>query len=190
MHRALGLIRASCTALRSPAPCFSSRGPQGLAVPHSNTAVTAVRYPTSNEPAGCLADDPPALRGRRQDRADARDWKPGYNCFSAFSTRLVRRLTDFSAVAFERVNTAADFRRRAAEVEIVLIESGDLLQPLDIEQSEPMARQRDEVVPPEPLQDAVEVDGGQAERVGEFDLRQRHVNQHRTGTLWNSALSG
>jgi hypothetical protein len=75
---------------------------------------------------------------------------------------------DFSAVAFERVDIAADFRRRAAEMEIVLIESGDLLQPVDIEQCEPVARQRDEVVPPASLQDAVDVDGGQAERVGGY----------------------
>jgi hypothetical protein len=86
-------------------------------------------------------------------------------------------LADFPAVAFERIDIAANFRRRDAAVEIVLIESGDLLQPLDIEQSEPMTRQTDEVVPPEPRQDAVEVDGGQAERVGEFDLRQRQLDR-------------
>ena len=49
--------------------------------------------------------------------------------FSAFLVMLVRRLTAFPAVAFERVDIAADFRRRAGEVEIVLIEAGDLLQP-------------------------------------------------------------
>jgi hypothetical protein len=55
--------------------------------------------------------------------------------------RLVRRILDFSAFAREHVEIPADFRRRAAEVEIVLIESGDLLQPLDIEQGQPTARQ-------------------------------------------------
>src|ERR1700704_7156316 len=62
-------------------------------------------------------------------------------------------------------------------MEIVLIESGDLLQPVDIEQCELLARRRDEVVPPESLQDAVDVDRGQAERVGEFDLRQRQPDR-------------
>jgi hypothetical protein len=42
----------------------------------------------------------------------------------------------FAAVAFEPVDIAAGFRRRALELEIVLIETGDRLQPLDIEQSE------------------------------------------------------
>jgi hypothetical protein len=51
------------------------------------------------------------------------------------SERLLRRLAAVPAVAFERVEIAADFRRCAAEVEIVLIEPGDLLQPLDSEQS-------------------------------------------------------
>ena len=48
---------------------------------------------------------------------------------------MLLRLAAVPAVAFERVEIAADFRRRAAEVEIVLIEPGDLLQPLDSEQS-------------------------------------------------------
>src|SRR6267378_5019572 len=60
-------------------------------------------------------------------------------------------LVAFSAVAFERIDIAADFRRRAAEQQIVLIESGDLLQPLDMAQGQPMARQRDKVVPAESL---------------------------------------
>jgi hypothetical protein len=45
-------------------------------------------------------------------------------------------------------NIAADFRRRAAEVEIILIKAGDLLQLFDIEQGKSLMRQRDEVVPP------------------------------------------
>jgi len=40
---------------------------------------------------------------------------------SAFSVRLVRRLADSPGVAFEHVEIAADFRRRAAEQEIVLL---------------------------------------------------------------------
>ena len=58
---------------------------------------------------------------------------------------------------FERVDIAADFCGCAAEVEIVLIECRDLLQPLEIEQGEPIVRQRNKVVPPEPLQDAIDV---------------------------------
>jgi hypothetical protein len=57
------------------------------------------------------------------------------------------------------------------------IKSGDLLQLVHIEQSESMTRPSDEVVPPETLQDAVDVHGGQAERVGEFDLRQRQPDR-------------
>ena len=97
----------------------------------------------------------------------------------AFSVRLEWRLTDRPAVAFEHIDIPADFRRCAAEVEIVLIETGDRLQPLDIQQSESMVRQRDEIVPPEPLQDPIDVHGGQAERVGEFDLRAKiGANRH------------
>src|SRR5436305_12784532 len=62
-------------------------------------------------------------------------------------------------------------------MELVLIETSDLLQPPDIEQSEPMMPQRDEVVSPEALQAAVDVHGGQAERVGEFDLGQRQLDR-------------
>jgi hypothetical protein len=62
-------------------------------------------------------------------------------------------------------------------VEIVLIETGDLLQPLDIEQGEPMVRQCNKIVAPKPLQDTVHVHGGQAEHVGEFDLRQRQPDR-------------
>ena len=40
-----------------------------------------------------------------------------------------------------------------------------------------MMRQRDEIVPPEALQDAVDVHGGQAERVGDFGLRQRQPDR-------------
>jgi hypothetical protein len=78
-----------------------------------------------------------------------------------------------SVVLFQSVAVPLDLLRRATKVEIVLIESGDLLQPLDIEQGEPTARQRNEVVLPEPLHDAVDVHGGQAERVGEFHQRRR-----------------
>ena len=45
-------------------------------------------------------------------------------------------------VAFARIDIAANFNRRAPEVKIVLIETGNLLQPLDVEQGEPPARQR------------------------------------------------
>lgn len=78
---------------------------------------------------------------------------------------------------FERVDIAADFCGCAAEVEIVLIECRDLLQPLELEQGEPIVRQRNKVVPPEPLQDAIDVHRRQAERVGEFGLRQRQPDR-------------
>ena len=47
-----------------------------------------------------------------------------------------RQLVALSAFVFAlaHVDIAAGFCRRAAEVEIVLIATGDLLQPLDIEQ--------------------------------------------------------
>jgi hypothetical protein len=78
-----------------------------------------------------------------------------------------------SVALFQPVEVPLDLLRRAAEVKIVLIESGGLPQPLDIEPGEPTARQRNEVVLPEPLHDAVDVHGGQAERVGEFHQRRR-----------------
>src|SRR5207248_9247554 len=52
------------------------------------------------------------------------------------------------AFAFEHVDVAADFVGRAAKQEIVLIESGDLLEPLDIAQCQSMVGQRNQLVPP------------------------------------------
>src|SRR4030081_2983737 len=77
------------------------------------------------------------------------------------------------AFAFEYVDVAADFPGRAANQEIVLIESGDLLEPLDIAQSQSTVGQRNQLVPPHLLQDAVDMHGGQAKRVGEVGLCQR-----------------
>jgi hypothetical protein len=74
---------------------------------------------------------------------------------------------------FAPIDVAADFRRRAVEVEIVLIECGDRLQPLDIEQREPTVRECNKGRAAEPLEDAVDLHGGNAEGVGEFGLRQR-----------------
>jgi hypothetical protein len=83
----------------------------------------------------------------------------------------------FSAGVFQSVEVPLDLLRRAPEVEIILIETGDLLQLLDIEQGEPTVRQPNELVPPEPLQDAVDVHGGQAQGVGEFELGQRQPDR-------------
>ena len=46
-------------------------------------------------------------------------------------------LVALSGFAFAYIDIPAGFPRRAAEVEIVLIETGDLLQPLGIDQGEP-----------------------------------------------------
>src|ERR1700744_4400999 len=80
-----------------------------------------------------------------------------------------RQLVALSALVFAlaHVDIAAGFCRRAAEVKIVLIETGDLLKPLDIEQGEPMVRECYKIVAPKPLQGAVHVHGGQTEHVGE-----------------------
>jgi hypothetical protein len=40
-----------------------------------------------------------------------------------------------------------------------------------------MLRQRDEVVPPKTLQNAVDVHGGQAELIGELELRERQPDR-------------
>ena len=81
------------------------------------------------------------------------------------------------AFAFEYVDVAADFPGRAAKQEIVLIKFGDLLEPLDIAQSQSMVGQRNQLVPPHLLQDAVDMHRGQAKRVGEFGLCQRQLDR-------------
>src|ERR1700759_646783 len=86
-------------------------------------------------------------------------------------------LVALSGFAFAYIDIPAGYRRRAAEGEIGLIETGDLLQLLGIDQGEPTVRQCNEVVPAHPLQDAVDVPGCQPECVGELDLRQRQPDR-------------
>ena len=62
-------------------------------------------------------------------------------------------------------------------MQIIPIESGDLLEPLDIAQCQTMVGQRNQLVPPHLLQDAVYMHGGQAKRVGEFGLCQRQLDR-------------
>src|SRR5258708_7026289 len=88
----------------------------------------------------------------------------------------MRRLRKGWGIAVELGEVARHFRRRAAQLKIILIELRDALQPLDIAQRELPLLQRDERVGAELLQDAVDMDGGQAERVGELDLGQRQAD--------------
>ena len=80
-------------------------------------------------------------------------------------------------VAFYAVEVALEILRRAREVEVVLVESGDVLKVIHGEQGKPAVLQGDELAAAELLEHAVDVHRGQAERVGELDLRQRQPDR-------------
>ena len=81
------------------------------------------------------------------------------------------------AVAFQAIEIPQDFGWRAVELEIILREAGNCLQPFEIVQGEPLVRERDQPVAPESLEDAVGVHRGQTEHVGQIRLRERHADR-------------
>src|SRR5579875_2641338 len=56
------------------------------------------------------------------------------------------------------------------------LQLGDRLQPLEVAQDEAPMVESDQSVPPKSLQDAVDVHGGQAQRIGQIGLRERQAN--------------
>src|SRR5947209_4779963 len=75
------------------------------------------------------------------------------------------------AAAFQAIEIPQDLRWRAVELEIILREAGNCLQPFEIVQGEPPVFERNQFVAPESLEDAVRVHRGQTEHVGQIRLR-------------------
>ena len=83
-------------------------------------------------------------------------------CDLTSAAPVIRRLRECFGIALELVEVAPHLPRRAGQLKIILIELGDALQPLDVAQRKLPLLERDERVGAELLQDAVDVDGGQA----------------------------
>jgi hypothetical protein len=74
------------------------------------------------------------------------------------------------AAAFQAIEIPQDLRWRAVELEIILREAGNCLQPVEVVQGEPPVFERNQFVAPESLENAVGVHRGQTEHVGQIRL--------------------
>src|SRR5579875_1925160 len=74
------------------------------------------------------------------------------------------------------VRMAQSFRRRAPEMQVIRRQLGDRLQPPEVAQDQAPMVESDQSVPPKSLQDAVDVHGGQAQRVGQIGLLEGPAN--------------